>query len=87
MERCCGAGRRLRAWASRSDSVVSSTWNVATAEGVNDMGLTTDMLDLAVARYADPSSPRRPSAFRMNLAGEFAVPGLSDITQIAPMAA
>ncbi len=67
--------------------MVSSIWNVATAEGVNDMGLATDMLDLAVARYADPSSARRPSALRMNLAGEFAVPGLSDITQIAPTAA
>ena len=46
-------------WTSKYGSVISSVWDCATADGLNEAGLNVDLLYLAEAKYGarDPSRP------------------------------
>ncbi|WP_108682947.1 linear amide C-N hydrolase [Methyloceanibacter sp. wino2] len=46
-------------WTSKYGSVISSVWDCATADGLNEAGLNIDLLYLAEAKYGerDPSRP------------------------------
>ena len=60
MERDGGVGARSIKWTSKYGSVISSFYNVATVDGINDAGLVANTLYLAEADYGDAKSSTKP---------------------------
>jgi choloylglycine hydrolase len=55
-----GAGPGSIEWTSKHGSVVSSFYNIATVDGMNDVGLVANALYLAEAEYGDASTSGKP---------------------------
>jgi choloylglycine hydrolase len=60
MERDGGAGPGSIHWTSKHGSVVSSFYNIATVDGMNDAGLVANALYLAEADYGDARGSGKP---------------------------
>jgi penicillin V acylase-like amidase (Ntn superfamily) len=59
MKRNGWAGSGAVTWTSKYGSVVSSFYNLATVDGVNDAGLAANVLYLVEADYGDPATSRK----------------------------
>lgn len=60
MARDGAAGPGSIKWTSRHASVISSFYNIATVDGMNDAGLVANTLYLAEANYGDAAHSRKP---------------------------
>ncbi len=60
MDRDGGVGAGSIKWTSKYGSVISSFYNVATVDGINEAGLVANTLYLAEADYGDAKSSTKP---------------------------
>jgi choloylglycine hydrolase len=60
MERDGGVGARSIKWTSKYGSVISSFYNVATVDGINEAGLVANTLYLVETDYGDAGSSGKP---------------------------
>ncbi|WGD36778.1 linear amide C-N hydrolase [Lysinibacter sp. HNR] len=58
MHRDGAAGPNSITWTSRYGSIVTSAYDIATADGINEAGLVVNALWLAESEYPEPSDPR-----------------------------
>lgn len=61
MERDGGTGKKAIKWTSKYGSVVTSFYDVATVDGMNEKGLVGNALYLAETEYGDASQTGRPT--------------------------
>ncbi|RTL85687.1 MAG: linear amide C-N hydrolase [Hyphomicrobiales bacterium] len=60
MSRDGSAGQGSLKWTSKHGSVISSFYNLATVDGINDAGLVANVLYLVEADYGDTAGSRKP---------------------------
>ncbi len=60
MKRDGGAGQGAIKWTAKHGSVVSSFYNLATVDGMNDAGLVANVLYLVEADYGDAAKSKKP---------------------------
>ncbi|ACS78794.1 linear amide C-N hydrolase [Maridesulfovibrio salexigens] len=61
MERDGGTGKKAIQWTSKYGSVVTSFYDIATADGMNEVGLAGNVLYLAETDYGDASKTGKPT--------------------------
>ncbi len=60
MNRDGSAGQGSLKWTSKHGSVISSFYDLATVDGMNDSGLVANVLYLVEADYGDPAASKKP---------------------------
>ena len=53
LERDGGAGANSITWTSKYDSIITSSYDLATVDGINDQGLVVNLLFLEATKYGD----------------------------------
>ena len=61
MERDGGTGKKAIKWTSKYGSVVASFYDIATADGMNEVGLAGNVLYLAETDYGDAAKTGKPT--------------------------
>jgi choloylglycine hydrolase len=67
MERNGRAGSTSIHWQSKYGSVITSSWNIATSDGMNEKGLAGNMLWLVESKYPEFKKDQTPSGLSISL--------------------
>ena len=79
MSRNGGAGPQSPQWVSKYGSVVSSVYNLASADGMNEKGLVMNLLYLAESDYGSPQTGHPPMS--ISLWGQYVLDNFATVSE------
>lgn len=79
MERNGGVGKSSLKWTSKYGSVITSSYDIATTDGVNEKGLVANLLWLAESEYSEPSNKKNGLA--VSIWGQFMLDNFATVEE------